>query len=97
MRAIGATSAIIAVIFVAEGLLIGLLSWLLALPLSYPGARAFSSLVGGTLFELPLDFRYPVNGILLWLGIVAVLSTVASLWPALKATKVSVRVALAYE
>jgi putative ABC transport system permease protein len=97
MRAIGATSAIIAGIFVAEGLLIGLLSWLLALPLSYPGARAFSSLVGGTLFQLPLDFRYPASSILLWLAIVATLSMVASLWPALKATKVSVRVALAYE
>ena len=34
---------------------------------------------------------------LLWLGIVAALSALASLWPALKATQISVREALAYE
>jgi ABC-type lipoprotein release transport system permease subunit len=32
-----------------------------------------------------------------WLAIVIVLSALASLWPALNATKVSVREALAYE
>jgi ABC-type lipoprotein release transport system permease subunit len=34
---------------------------------------------------------------LLWLGIVIGLSALASLWPALQATEVSVREALAYE
>jgi ABC-type lipoprotein release transport system permease subunit len=33
----------------------------------------------------------------LWLGIVVVFSALASLWPALRATRVSVREALAYE
>ena len=97
MRSIGATSLTIVGIFVAEGVLIGVLSWMLAVPLSYPGARAFSHMVGITLMELPLDFSYPVGSMALWLVIVVVLSALASLWPALRATRVSVREALAYE
>jgi len=97
MRAIGARSTTIARIFVIEGVLVGVLSWSLAVPLSYPGAHLFSNLVGNTVFQLPLDFRYPMSGLVLWLAIVGVLSALASLWPALRATKVSVREALAYE
>ena len=97
MRSVGATSPAIAGIMVVEGLLIGVLSWLLAVPLSYPGARAFCQVVGLELMELPLDFRYPMSSVVLWLVIVVVLSTLASLWPALRATKVSVQEALAYE
>lgn len=97
MRAIGATSASILGVFILEGVLIGVLSWLLALPLSYPGARGFSGVVGSTLFELPLDFQYSVSGVALWLMVIVMLSALASLWPALRATQVSVRKALAYE
>jgi putative ABC transport system permease protein len=97
MRAVGATSAAIAGIFVVEGVLVGVLSWLLAAPLSYPGARVFSDLVGNELFQLPLDFDFAMDGVIGWLAIVALLSALASLWPALRATKVSVREALAYE
>jgi putative ABC transport system permease protein len=97
MRAIGATSPAIAGIFVVEGMLIGLLSWLFAVPLSYPGSRLFSNAVGETLLEVPFDFEYSLGGVLLWLGIVLTLSAQASLWPALRATRVSVREALAYE
>jgi putative ABC transport system permease protein len=97
MRSIGATSLAIARIFVIEGVLIGVLSWLLAWPLSYPGALAFSNAVGQAVIHLPLDFAFSVNGVVLWLGVVLVLSALASLWPALRATQVSVREALAYE
>jgi putative ABC transport system permease protein len=97
MRAIGATSATIIGIFIAEGILVGVLSWLLAVPLSYPGARIFSNIIGSTLFQMPLDFDYSVGGMMAWLAIVIVLSAIASLWPALRATQVSVREALAYE
>jgi len=97
MRAVGATSAAILGVFVTEGVMVGVLSWLLAAPLSYPGARVFSNLIGSTLFEMPLDFDYPISGVVLWLMIVVVLSALASLWPALRATQISVRESLAYE
>jgi putative ABC transport system permease protein len=97
IRAIGATSPSIVGIFVFEGMLIGLLSWLLALPFSYPGARFFSNIVGVELLELPLDFTYSLRGAGLWLVIVVTVSALASLWPALRAARISVRETLAYE
>jgi putative ABC transport system permease protein len=97
MRATGATSVAILGIFVVEGVLVGVLSWLLATPFSYPGARIFSGVLGQQLFEMPLDFAYSVVGLVLWLMIVTTLSALASLWPALRATQVSVRESLAYE
>jgi putative ABC transport system permease protein len=97
MRAIGASSRTIAGMFVAEGVLVGVLSWLLAVPLSVPGARLFSDLIGKVILAMPLDFVYSAGGMVLWLLIVVVLSSLASLWPALRAAKVSVRESLAYE
>jgi putative ABC transport system permease protein len=97
MRAIGARSVPILSIFVVEGMFVGVLSWLCAAPLSYPGARVFNDLVSKQLFQMPLDFSYSVGGVVLWLAIVVLLSAAASFWPALRATQVSVRESLAYE
>ena len=97
MRAIGATSPAIVGIFVAEGMLIGVLSWLLAIPLSLPAAWGFSAALGQGLMQMPLSFKYPLSGLLLWLAIVLVISALASTWPALRATRVSVRESLTYE
>ena len=75
----------------------GVISWIPAVPLSIPGARTFSDMVGEIVLDMPLDFVYSTQGMMLWLLIVTVLSALASLWPALKATQVSVRDALSYE
>jgi putative ABC transport system permease protein len=96
MRATGATSAAIARVFVTEGVLLGVLSWLIAVPFGHPGGKLFGDLVGQTM-HLPFDYSYSVGGAVAWLVIVTVLSTLGSLWPALRATQVSVREALAYE
>jgi len=97
MRAIGASSPVIVGMSVVEGVLVGVLSWLLAVPISLPGARLFSDVIGQALFEMPLEFVYSADGMALWLLIVVALSALASLWPALQAMKISVREALAYE
>ena len=97
LRAIGATSVAIVGLFSGEGVLVGVLSWLIATPLSYPGARLFSHAVGVAWMNVPLDFSYSAGGVALWLAAVTLLSALASLWPALRATRVSVRQALAYE
>jgi putative ABC transport system permease protein len=97
MRATGAGSSTIAGIFVTEGVLLGVLSWLLAAPLSYPVARVFSNVIGNMIFSLPFDYSYSIFGMLLWLTVVVLLSALASLWPALGATRISVRESLAYE
>jgi putative ABC transport system permease protein len=97
MRATGATSPAVAGIFVCEGVLVGVLSWLLAVPLSYPSARFFSDAMGDSLIRIPLEFTYSLEGVGFWLLVVVVLSALASLWPAFRATRVSVRESLAYE
>ena len=56
-----------------------------------------SDAIGDALFSLPFDFVFSLSGVGLWMGIVVVLSALASLWSALRATRVSVREALAYE
>jgi putative ABC transport system permease protein len=97
MRAAGATSVVVALLFIGEGVFLGLLSWLLAVPLSYPSAQLLGNAVADTLIRVPLEFGYSVKGALLWLLAIVVLSSLASIWPALGATKISVREALAYE
>ncbi|MBN1811630.1 MAG: ABC transporter permease [Anaerolineae bacterium] len=96
MRATGAVSSDVFAVFLGEGVSLGVLSWLLAMPLSYPCARAFGNAIGLT-FGAPLDFDYSLPSIFIWLILVTVLSALASLWPAWRATRVSVREALAYE
>lgn len=95
MRAIGAASPTVAGIFVGEGLLLGILSWLLAIPLSIPGGLLLTGALSAAI--VPMDFAFSVQGALAWLLIVSVLAVLASLWPALRATRISVRESLAYE
>ena len=96
MRAIGASSFTIAGIFIGEGLLLGLIAWAVAIPLSIPIGQAFSAVIGQVIkFEIIYQFSW--NGALTWLIIIVVLSVLGSLLPAIRATRVSVRESLAYE
>ncbi|MFN2297547.1 MAG: ABC transporter permease, partial [Anaerolineales bacterium] len=94
MRAIGAASPAVAGIFVGEGLLLGILSWMLAIPFSVPGGIL---LTGALTAIVPLEFVFSLQGTVTWLLIVSVLAVLASLWPAVRATRISVRESLAYE
>ena len=95
MRAIGAASPMVAGIFVGEGLLLGIISWLLAIPLSIPGGILMTKALSEAI--VAMDFAFSVPGTLAWLLIVSVLAVIASLWPAMRATRISVRESLAYE
>lgn len=97
MRAIGASSPMVAGIFVVEGVILGVLSWLLVLLPSYPASYYLSNVVGVAMLGAEGDFDYSLRGALLWLIIVVILSALASLWPAWKATRISVRESLTYE
>jgi ABC-type lipoprotein release transport system permease subunit len=46
---------------------------------------------------MPMFFRYSVEGVFFWIVVMIVLATLASLWPALRAARLSVRDTLAYE
>jgi putative ABC transport system permease protein len=97
MRAIGATSFAVIRLFIGEGIVMGVLSWLIALPLSYPAAQVLGNMVGNLLLRAPLDFVYAMEGAAGWLLIVVGLSALGSLLPALRAAQMSVRETLAYE
>ena len=97
MRSIGATSPMVGGIVVAEGMLIGFISWLLAIPCSIPFSYAFNAILGYAFFKRPLDFNFSLMGLIIWLIIVMFISIIASLLPARQAMKMSVQETLAYE
>jgi putative ABC transport system permease protein len=96
MRAIGASSGKISRLFIGEGLILGILSWLIALPLSIPAGYAMTQAMGVAL-QTEIVYRYTPVGAFYWLGIIVVLSIVASWFPARGATRISVRESLAYQ
>ncbi|NJN93236.1 MAG: ABC transporter permease [Anaerolineales bacterium] len=96
MRAIGASSWSIAGLFVGEGLVLGLLSWLIALPLSLPAGYLMTQALGAAI-NGEIVFHYTPMGALYWLAIITVLAIAASWLPAQGATRVSVRESLAYQ
>ncbi len=96
MRAIGASSPTIAGLFVGEGLILGLMTWVIAVPLSYPVGQLFATMVGQAI-QFSIIYQFSWNGAVTWLIIVTILSIVGSAVPAIRATRVSVRESLAYE
>jgi putative ABC transport system permease protein len=96
MRAVGASSADVSKIFIEEGLLLGLVSWALAVPLGLAVGRPFVQAIGETI-SFPGQYTLAVHGLWIWLGIVVTLSLVASWLPARRATQISVSESLAYE
>lgn len=96
MRAIGARSRTIMGMFMMEGVLQGLLSWLFAALLSFALFRPLANALGQSMFGANLDYQYDFSAVLVWLGIILVISVVASFVPARHATQVSVRESLAY-
>ncbi len=95
MRAIGASSAAVAGQFVGEGLLLGWLSWLIAIPLSVPVGRLVIINLSN-LMNIELIYQFSVAGVLYWFVIITVLAVIASWFPAQKAAQTSVRESLAY-
>ena len=84
------------ILFLSASLLLGLLAWLIAIPLSVPVGQIFT-LVMGAVLNLSIQYQFSWNGALQWLIIIGVLSILGSLLPAIRAMRVSVRESLAYE
>jgi len=97
MRAIGASSRQITWLFIGEGLLLGTLSWVIALPFSIPLAYALTTQLLTTILNEEILYRFTPLGPMLWLVIISLLAMLASWFPARNATQVSVRQSLAYQ
>jgi putative ABC transport system permease protein len=79
-----------------EGVLQGLLSWLMAGLLSFLLFRPLANALGQAMFGANLDYQYNAGAVLVWLVVILVISTLASIMPARSAAQVSVRESLAY-
>jgi len=97
LRAIGASNWAVWRIVVAEGVLIGLLSWALGAVLSLPIGNMLTQGVGMAFLGTAIDYIFAPVGIAAWLVIAVIVSAVASFMPARRASRISVREALAYE
>ena len=97
LRAIGASPAVVMGIVVIEGVVVGLISWLVAALIAGPLSRFFGNFLISLMFRSKLDFMFQLNGLWIWLVIAVVTSAISSFMPARSAAKLTVREALAYE
>ncbi|HEY6146524.1 MAG TPA: FtsX-like permease family protein, partial [Thermoanaerobaculia bacterium] len=97
LRAIGATPAAVRAIVVAEGVVIGALSWTVAAAAAWPVSRAIGNLLASVFFKAGLDFSFEPVGLAVWAAVSIVLGAVASFVPAWHASQRPVREALGYE
>lgn len=97
LRAIGATPRIVEAMVIAEGLVIGVLSWAIAALLAWPVSKFVGDSLVRMMFRSGLDFTFEPLGLAIWLLVSIALSAVASFVPAWRASRTTVREALAYE
>ena len=97
MRAIGADDRAVMRTVIAEGIVIGSISFGLAVILSVPFTYLLSTIVSLAVFQTPIDVVFTYMGYAIWLGLVVALSTVASILPARNAARLTIREVLAYE
>lgn len=93
MRSLGASSLTVATQFVIEGLLVGLVAWIIGVPLSYVMALGLYDV-----FQLSnIPFTYPLEGLVMGLvGILAV-AAVSSFGPSMNAAGKTVSEILRYQ
>ena len=95
MRAIGARTQTMMGMFILEGVLQGLFSWVIVVPLSFILGKPLANALGQTMLEVNLDYQYNFQAIFIWLLIILIISIVASIIPARNATQITVRESLA--
>ena len=97
MRSIGAVNGAIMQLVIVEGMVIGVISWALGALLSIPIAKGLGFMLGVALLNVPLEYQFSLEGLVIWVFVVLVLSTLACILPARNAVRLTVRDVLAYE
>jgi putative ABC transport system permease protein len=97
LRAIGATPRVVWLMIVVEGLVIGILSWTIAAVLAWPVSKALGNMLVRAMLQGGLDFIFEPWGLLIWFIVSISVSAAGSFLPAWKASRTTVREALAYE
>jgi putative ABC transport system permease protein len=94
--AIGASPRTIAGHVVFEGVLMGVMSWCVAIVLALPVTAVLDEVAGRIFIKTPLDFFMSPRAAAMWLLLVVVLAALSSFQPARRAARLTVREALAY-
>jgi putative ABC transport system permease protein len=97
LRSVGASNRILMRIVLVEGMTIGMISYVIGALASFPIAKILSDSINYALFDAPSTFGVSYLGFVIWFGLVVVLSFVASIIPALKASRLTIREVLSYE
>jgi putative ABC transport system permease protein len=97
LRSLGAQNGVVRRVVIVEGLVIGLISWAVAIPCSIPLAIWLGDSLGNSLLARPLDYIFSTPAVLMWLGLMTVISMIASIIPAQSAARFTIREALVYE
>ncbi len=97
MRSFGASDRAVLRLVLVEGVLVGLISWIVGIIVALPITIILDNLVGSALMNTPLTFVLSWDGFLIWFIIVVVISALASALPARNASRMTIREALAYE
>lgn len=97
LRAIGASNRGVAMVFIREGVVIGLMSWAMGAVFAIPMSHGLNQALGMAVMGVPLTYSYSMPGLWMWLVIVILLSVFASFVPARNASRLTVREVLAYE
>ncbi len=97
MRTIGATDFVVMQSVIIEGVVIGLITWFLAIGLSYPISQALLDIIGQAMADSTFILIFTPSGIVVWLAVVIALSIIASVMPARNAARLTINEVLAYE
>jgi len=97
MRTIGAVDRVIMQSVIIEGLVIGLITWVLAIGLSFPISFLLISILSKAIGGAMMGMTFTPPGILLWLMFVIILSVIASIIPARNTARLTINEMLAYE
>jgi putative ABC transport system permease protein len=82
LRAIGAVDREIMKSVVIEGVMIALITWVLAVGVSVPVSYALLGIIGEAMMGSAIELALTAQGVVIWLAVVVLLAVVASMLPA---------------
>lgn len=94
MRSIGAGSMTVITQFLTEGLVVGIIAWIVGLPLGYGIMMMLFNITG---FDETFNTAFPVAAAILGLIGMLVITFFASIWPSLQASRKTVSDILRYQ
>jgi len=96
MRAIGAKSHTVLRNVISEGVFIGLMSFVISIVISLPLSYVIGYIIGTSSFFVPLSLIVAPQALVTWLLVIVIGATAASAYPAIEASRMTIRETLAY-